>query len=121
MTLSVDISRVEKVTQELNEILELLNRDRDRSKEITITTNNGRIYKVANVLETKDGSWLITDLVSRGMFICNHCDNPPKNHIGDSYIQVFHNANVIRLHSSFIHFFKEHPKVVSQGLLIRIS
>ncbi len=118
---SDSISRVEKVTNELNNVLELFNNNKNPSDEVTVTTSNGRTYKVAYVLETEKGNWKITNLVSRGMFVCDKCDIASKYHVGDAWLQFIHDASVVRMHSSLIHFFKNHPAHVPPESLEKVA
>lgn len=117
MNALTDVSRVQKVTQELNNVLELFSTFANNAE---ITTSCGRTYKVANVLE-KDGYWIVTDLVSRGMFVCNKCSNTPKYLEGDAWLQFTHGKNTVRMHSSLIHLFQKHATEVSSETLEEVA
>lgn len=121
MNTSDIIVKVNAINQELNEVLEIFYKTKDYSEAITITTRNGRTYKVANVVELEDGSWKITDLVSRGMFLCDKCEKGSQIHIGDAWVQIFHNEKVVRIPSGLIHYLQNHPIHVNRESIDRMD
>lgn len=108
------VSRVNAVTDELNSVLTLFQQTRNCEAKVT---KDGRTYKVAYVLKRGENDWAVTKFISRGMFICNQCDVDHRYHNGDDWLQFTRDVNVVRLHSSLIHFFKEHPTHISQEVL----
>ena len=109
------------VTQELDNVLKLFDISKNNS---VIITNGGRTYRVANVLKNRDdGSWMVTQLVSRGMFACDTCGNDvePKYIPEDTWTQFTHGEDVVSMHSGLIHTFREHPEKISEETLNKVA
>lgn len=121
MTLSENVMRAQAVTLELNSALQQFDISKNNSE---ITTNSGRTYKVANVLENKEkGTWMVTPLVSKGMFVCDQCGNgqDPKYFPADAWTQFDHGDETVRMHSKLIHQFREHPETISTETIAKTA
>jgi len=113
--------QVKQVAEELTNILNLFKMEKNNSE---ITTSSGRTYRVANVRENKkEGSWDVTEGVSRGMFSCEMCGEPfsPKMFLEDDWTQITHGDDVVRVHSSQVHEFKKHPENVPQESVEKVA
>lgn len=125
-TLTTNMTGVQSVTQEINDILKQFNdAEVNATGEKQITTNSGRTYKTAIVIEEHEGVWKITNLISKGMFRCNECDSTPKLYNGDNWYQFKFGENVVRMHDSLIHLFQNHPEkvpaIVTKDSLTKIN
>lgn len=123
--MSSDVS-VNGIVTELNDILSSFDISKNNSK---LTTETGRVYTVANVrLDKNTRIWEVSDMVARGVFTCNDCGieiidgiYEPKIFNEDMSIRITHNEDSIRLNSSLIHKFREHPEVLTSTFIEEVA
>lgn len=79
-----------------------------------VTSSSGRSYQVANIKQDIEGNWIWRAGNAKGMFTCSPCR---KTYLGDSWKEFKNHHNVVRLHSSDIHYLKVHPERLSADIM----